>query len=38
MAKLGTNDAERQQADFTLTDLQGKTWHLKKLRGEVVLL
>jgi peroxiredoxin len=38
MAKLEADDAKRQQADFTLTDLHGKTWSLKDLRGKVVLL
>jgi len=38
MAKLETADAERQQADFTLTDLQGKSWHLRDLQGKVVLV
>jgi peroxiredoxin len=38
MAKLEANDAQRQQADFTLTDLHGKNWTLKDLRGKVVLL
>src|SRR5580704_7062720 len=38
MAKLEANDAKRQQADFTLDDLQGKSWTLKDLRGKVVLL
>ncbi len=38
MAKLEADDANRQQADFTLTDLQGKSWNLKDLRGKVVLL
>ena len=38
MAKLEADDAKRQQADFTLTDLQGKTWNLKDQRGKVVLL
>src|SRR5271170_4697215 len=33
MAKLQSDDAKRQQADFTLTDLQGKSWNLKTLRG-----
>jgi peroxiredoxin len=37
-AKLEADDAKRQQLDFTLTDLQGKTWTLKDLRGKVVLL
>jgi peroxiredoxin len=38
MAKLETVDAQRQKADFTLTDLQGKSWHLQDLRGKVVLV
>ena len=38
MSKLEADDAKRQQADFTLTDLDGKTWNLKDLRGKVVLL
>ncbi|MGA2904960.1 MAG: TlpA disulfide reductase family protein [Candidatus Korobacteraceae bacterium] len=38
MAKLEADDARRQQADFTLTDLQGKTWTLKDLHGKVVLV
>jgi len=38
MAKLETDDAKRQSADFTLSDLQGKAWHLKDLRGKVVLV
>jgi peroxiredoxin len=38
MAKLEADDAKRQQADFTLSDLQGKSWNLKDLRGKVVLL
>jgi peroxiredoxin len=38
MGKLEANDAVRQQADFTLTDLQGKSWNLKDLRGKVVLV
>jgi peroxiredoxin len=38
MAKLEADDAKRQQADFTLTDLHGKTWNLKDLRGKVVLV
>ena len=38
MAKLEADDAKRQQADFALTDLQGKTWNLKDLRSKVVLL
>lgn len=38
MAKLEAADAMRQKADFTLTDLQGKEWHLQDLRGKVVLV
>jgi peroxiredoxin len=38
MSKLEADDAKRQQADFTLTDLHGKAWNLKELRGKVVLL
>jgi peroxiredoxin len=38
MAKLAADDQGRQQADFTLADLQGKTWQLKNLRGKVVLV
>ena len=38
MAKLEADDAQRQQANFTLTDLQGKTWTLKDLKGKVVLV
>jgi peroxiredoxin len=38
MAKLEADDERRQRADFTLTDLQGKSWTLKDLRGKVVLV
>jgi peroxiredoxin len=38
LAKLERVDQQRQQADFTLTDLQGKNWTLKDLRGKVVLV
>jgi peroxiredoxin len=38
MATLAAADAVRQNADFTLTDLQGKAWHLRDLRGKVVLV
>ena len=38
MAQLEANDVKRQQADFALSDLQGKTWTLKDLRGKVVLV
>ena len=38
MAKLEADDLKRQSADFTLSDLQGRTWHLRDLRGKVVLV
>ncbi len=38
MAQLETNDQHRQQIDFTLTDVQGKTWSLGQLRGKVVMV
>ena len=38
IAKLEADDAKRQGADFTLSDLQGETWHLQDLRGKVVLV
>ncbi len=38
MAKLEADDTKRQNADFTLADLQGKPWHLRDLRGKVVLV
>jgi peroxiredoxin len=38
MSKLEEQDRNREKADFTLTDLSGKNWTLKDLRGKVVLL
>ncbi len=38
MAQLEKEDQARGQADFTLTDLQGKNWTLKSLQGKVVLV
>ena len=38
MSKLETDDANRQNADFTLSDLRGKVWTLRELRGKVVLV
>lgn len=38
MSKTEADDLRHQQADFTLTDLHGKTWALKDLRGQVVLV
>ena len=37
-AKLQEEDARKQDADFTLSDTEGKTWNLKSLRGKVVLV
>jgi len=38
MSVLDAYDRDRQQADFTLTDLKGESWNLKSLRGKVVLV
>jgi peroxiredoxin len=38
IAKLEADDQKRQSADFTLTDLQGKAWTLKDMKGKVVLV
>jgi len=38
MAKLEADDQQRQHADFTLADLEGKLWTLKSLTGKVVLV
>jgi peroxiredoxin len=38
MAKLEADDQHRNQANFTLTDLGGKSWTLRDLRGKVVLV
>ncbi len=38
MAKLESDDERRQHVDFTLTDLEGKTWTLSELRGKVVVV
>jgi len=38
LAKLEADDAARQNADFMLTDFQGKSWHLRDLKGKVVLV
>jgi peroxiredoxin len=38
VARLDADDLRHQQANFSLTDLQGKTWTLRDLRGKVVLV
>jgi peroxiredoxin len=38
LSKLEAADAARQQADFTLSDLQGNPWRLRDLKGKVVLV
>jgi len=38
LAKLEADDLRRQNAEFTLSDLNGKKWSLKNLRGKVVLV
>ena len=38
MAKLEADDAKRQDINFTLTDLNGKSWTLKDLKGQVVMV
>ena len=38
MSKIEADDLRHRQVDFTLTDLRGKAWALKDLRGQVVLV
>src|ERR1051326_1674541 len=38
MKKLEENDAAIEHADFTLTDVEGKSWTLQSLHGKVVLV
>ena len=37
-AKLAEEDRARMDADFTLSDIKGKTWTLSAMRGKVVLV
>src|SRR6266853_4868759 len=38
ISKIERDNERRQQADFTLAELNGKSWTLKELRGKVVLV
>jgi peroxiredoxin len=38
VSKIEADNVRRDQANFTLTELGGKTWTLKEQRGKVVLL
>ena len=38
LAKLAADDAQRQEADFTLTDLEGHRWTRTALIGKVVVV
>ena len=38
ISKIEADNEHRQQADFTLRQLNGQTWTLKELRGKVVLV
>jgi peroxiredoxin len=38
ISKIEADNQRRQQANFTLTEINGKTWTLKDLRGKVVLV
>jgi peroxiredoxin len=38
MSKLADDDRNREHADFTLTDVEGKSWSLQALHGKVVLV
>lgn len=38
VSKMEADNERREQADFTLTELGGKTWTLKEQRGKVVVL
>ncbi len=36
--KLEADDQQRQDADFTLSDIKGQSWRLRDLRGKVVVV
>jgi peroxiredoxin len=38
MMQLEKADSARQNADFTLSDIEGESWHLQDLHGKVVLV
>jgi peroxiredoxin len=38
LSKMRTDDERREQADFKLQELNGKSWTLKEQRGKVVVL
>ena len=38
VARVEQDDARRKEANFTLKDLTGKSWTLKSLKGQVVLV
>jgi hypothetical protein len=38
MSKLEAEDSAREHINFTLTDVTGKTWTLRDLKGKVVLV
>jgi peroxiredoxin len=38
ITRLEADDAKRQNADFTLSDLGGKSWRLQDLKGKIVLV
>jgi len=38
VARVDQEDAKRKEANFTLKDLTGKSWTLKELKGQVVLV
>ena len=38
LARLEADDRKREQAEFSLKDLHGKTWTFSELRGKVVLV